>query len=466
MSPELAREILSLAAPPVAGALVGWAAAVIVTGALPRALAGAGVMPQLASRALNALRSEAGRARTTAVVSAAISALLQTPLGKLRPQAPVPGSPSVEQALGDVLRGWLGSRWAIHSVRQLLSRGVTLLSALRVGELAEKYHLQSFIAERLLPLLAGREVRDKIALAAGAILRKGFPAAGGARGALEGALAPLLPKGVDRLMEWLRSEGMRAELTQRGRTLLASTLERLNVLQRFLLSAGQFDRRLEEKMPEIVEDALASLESMARTPDIQKRFLAVILSAAGDGKEGSPPSGAEEAAAAAVRGLLSRLEDSGERREIARRLEDAVREAAGPTLGTAARRILGVDEGQLVERLGVLVLERLSRQETASGIAREITLLAGRFAEENADIPLGVLLRMDGPRKQQADASLSAAAGAILEEKLPLILAAFNGEALARRAAVAVRGWAGVFGAGLGFLVGLVPAALRVLGVS
>jgi hypothetical protein len=272
-------------------------------------------------------------------------------------------------------------------------------------------------------------------------------------------------------MEWLRTEEMRGELARRGRELLGSTLEKLHAVQRLLVTAGQFDRRLDEKMPEIVEDALASLESLARSPENQKRFLAALRAALEDwlaGRSGSASEAgkAAETMAGLAEGFLSRFSDPGEREKTAALIEGFLLGPAGQSVGGLVRGLAEIGEGEIVERLSRWVLEYLTREETASGLSREISRAAERFASENSQVPVGDLLAVDGARKAGADALVSRAVNGLLEERLPLILTQLDIRGLALRAVRAGRGWVDAFGAAVGFLVGLAAAAVRLFGVS
>ncbi len=62
-------------------------------------------------------------------------------------------------------------------------------------------------------------------------------------------------------INFLESDEIKKELEIHGRTLLKDILNKLNRIQRFLLSAGQYDRTLDENMLDIVDDTIRNLEN-------------------------------------------------------------------------------------------------------------------------------------------------------------------------------------------------------------
>jgi uncharacterized membrane protein YheB (UPF0754 family) len=74
------------------------------------------------------------------------------------------------------------------------------------------------------------------------------------------------------LMEWLRNPVMRKELSKQGRSVLRDILGKLNPLQRIVVSAGQYDKTLDENMGSIIVDILNSIDSFL-TSDATKEEL-------------------------------------------------------------------------------------------------------------------------------------------------------------------------------------------------
>jgi hypothetical protein len=382
MTPGLARDIILLGSPPVAGALLGWALAEMALALVPRLLERPG---RVEEAALSLLRRDESRDRLASAVSRLTAGILDSTFGSRQTGAASP----------PFLSWLLGSRLVLQFVRGAVGRGVSALFRTPASELARQVNLQRLIS--------------------GGILS---PA----------ALSPLLPRGVDGLMAWLRSDAMKDELTTRGRSLLAGTLEKLHAVQRFLISAGQFDKRLDEKMPEVVEDALAAVEALARSPANQERFLRSMTETLGR------PGAIEEA--------LIR---------------------PGESVGALVFRLFGLTEDAAREGLSNFTLGLLVREETASALAGAAG--EGLSRPGGAGVRLGELLGVDGRKKGEMDAFLAERAGGLLEGSLPELVREANPGGIVRGVVRRNRGRVDALGALIGFCAGLVPAGLRFLGV-
>ncbi len=102
---------------------------------------------------------------------------------------------------------------------------------------------------------------------------------------LQGILTPEVRQAFTRVLEstyepgvaffltWLRRPEIRHELSIRGKHILWDILRKLTSVQRFLLSAGQYDKTLEERMPEIISDLLKTLEGSLENPENKDRLI-------------------------------------------------------------------------------------------------------------------------------------------------------------------------------------------------
>lgn len=93
------------------------------------------------------------------------------------------------------------------------------------------------------------------------------------RAALFSVLAALYEPAVAFLFEWLRRPPNSKELTIRGKQVLKDIILQLTSIQRLLLSAGQYDRQLEDRMPAIVKDLLNTFEHSLLDPRNRVRVL-------------------------------------------------------------------------------------------------------------------------------------------------------------------------------------------------
>jgi len=78
------------------------------------------------------------------------------------------------------------------------------------------------------------------------------------------------------VMDFLHRDDIKKELESKGRILLREVLFKLNSLQRLFLSAGQYDKTIEEKMPEIIEELIASLDNLLKEDRMKKKLLTSV----------------------------------------------------------------------------------------------------------------------------------------------------------------------------------------------
>ncbi len=529
---QLVATIVGWAGPPVIGAVIGWITNDIAIRMLFRPLREVrvlgirlpftpGIIPkergrlaksigQMVSRELiteEALRRQIHEPKALEALSTTVAKLtaevLSRPLGSFgqprsgegaagpvdgpadgpTPDVPRPFVPAwIEELLRSLAVRLTGSRAFIQTVRDLAGRLVASVAAMRPGDI-RGFDIERFLADRVLPLLAQPDTRASVAEALGALLseRAGELATDDVLDRLVGMLRPAIPPVLDRLMEWVRSAETRAILEREARQFLSTTLEQLNVLQRLIVSAGQFDRRLDERMPQVVEELIAAIERIVRDADTQERAMEAIGRAARDwrdrlGRDPSSVRGLSSTAAGLVDGLLAGLADPGKRQRAAHLIRERLARGDA-TIGGIARRALGLDESQVAEYLSARALEWLTRAGTAGAMSHELSALAHRFVEDNAAVTLGELLGVDAARKERLDAALTERLVGVIDTRLREILLGVNVEELVVRKvdsldvldverlllqviASQLR-WVIWFGAILGFVIGLGQLALQ-----
>ncbi|HTP59724.1 MAG TPA: hypothetical protein VMM82_12460 [Spirochaetia bacterium] len=266
----------------------------------------------------------------------------------------------------------------LHETRQEIAHKVSLLFSLPLKDVASRTGAAPFLADHVLPFLAQKETRVTLARAVGSAARRQGQSLL-TDDLVEGISTPLgrqLPVAVERIIEWMESEPMRETLAARGRELLPRILDTLNVMQRFLLSAGQFDRRLDEKMPEIVEETLQALERIMRDPVQQHALRDRILLAVRDWRDG--PAAGEDMALPMEKVVDGYLESLGkpEARQAFRHSLEAYLTNGGLSLGAFLGRYAGLDQARVSDSVANAVLEWLSRPQASKAISAR--LLAGQ----------------------------------------------------------------------------------------
>ena len=533
------HRVLPWAAPPLLGAVIGYVTNDVAIRMLFRPLAEKrlfglrlpftpGVIPRqryelaesiarmvsselITPEAVRGQMASAGfRERLESNVQSLLGDLLDRPLAELGGADREALLGSLERFLADALAGFFSSRSFIHGARALITGGVHRLSGLTLAELfagagpgPRLPGLGELVAERLLPLLSSPENRRR---AAGTVRRwlearragsPGEPQSAAGRssggqalalpaelmqsiGALGGlAVTPLL----ESLFGWLEQGPTRVELEGRGKDLLRGVLDKLNVLQKFLVSAGQFDRRLEQKMPEIVEDSLRALREYAfhpRTLDRLKRLPEEALERWSRRPAAEALAGIEpQEAADLVERALAALDGESFRRRLARGVKRWAEGQRERSLGELAGRLLGLGEQELAELASVRVLDYLSRPESSQAIAAEVIGFSRRFLSEHERDSLRSLLKVEGESQRRAGTWLSARLQGVLESRVPALIEGFDIRQLVTAKVNALDvaqveklllmviarqlKWINLFGAILGALIGLAQLLLRLL---
>jgi uncharacterized membrane protein YheB (UPF0754 family) len=87
------------------------------------------------------------------------------------------------------------------------------------------------------------------------------------------------------LIDFLRKDEIHQEMEIHGKIFLSNAILKLNVFQRFFISAGQYDKTLQEKMPEIIDDFIKQLDALIKDETNQKRLTAFFQSISIEQKE-------------------------------------------------------------------------------------------------------------------------------------------------------------------------------------
>jgi hypothetical protein len=494
----LLPQVIPWVAPPlvgaVVGAVVGYAAGHIGLRVLlsPRRRSGlARGIGGLAARELPPLiarvrqpASQAGLLRFVSVISEHVLAL---PLSAVASSS----GASLTDSLEVVLRRIFGSPAFINGVRGIVAGLVSSVLGRRPVDLLGRADVKTLVTERILPLLSDPERRAALArsLASLAAGRAGGLLTDDVLSGLEGALEPVLPSAGERAALWLQSSETRQLLSERARELLPRILDKLNVVQRLLLSAGQYDRRLAEKMPEIVDDTVRSLQEVARDRSQQKRVLAAGMAALRDwrdalqkdGKGGSGADGVRQGLEPLIGRALKTLEDPAVRARVSGSLETWL--ASGhQTVGGILGSTFGIQEAQVVDFVSERVLTWLTADRAAAQAAIALSGFVSRFLADNGAAKIRDLAGVDAARKERLDGFLVARLRDAADRLLPEILGGidigtFVAERIAgldaqvtQRLASQVVGprlkWIAVPGAFVGFVVGLFELILKILGAG
>jgi uncharacterized membrane-anchored protein YjiN (DUF445 family) len=191
------------------------------------------------------------------------------------------------------------------------------------------------------------------------------------------ALDAAFPGLARQLLQFLMQDEIHRGLEIQGRIFLNNAIPKLSMLQRFFISAGQYDKTLHERMPEIIDDLIEQLEALLYDADTRRRIISFVEKS--------------------LHSLVSRKTSLDTLSQIVASL--AMSNLDMP-LGEAVKRLTAGDP-----RTGILRIRDAVGQK--GGAEFNQTVLggaAGRFFEAHKDTAFSELLLIDSSKKEKIDA--------------------------------------------------------------
>ncbi|GAB4367563.1 MAG: DUF445 family protein [Spirochaetales bacterium] len=283
-------------------------------------------------------------------------------------------------------------------------------------------------------------------------------------------LDPLYSAVGNWVVRFLRSPEVKRDLEIHGRFLLREILAELSFFQRLLITAGQYDRTLEERMPFIVEDVIRAIERAKDGGPLKEKVLTKVTE--------EVEKLMDEPLGEWVEPLWALLEKgvrNGLRGAIQRILPS--QEEEGLLLGIWISRLSGVSRQDLTGRTLELIHAWVYQRPVEDGIRmfiRNMWEVPGKVLGEKT---IGELIPQAREEKKNLNLFLIRTIFDILSEKLPVILSALDVEDLVARRIdeldiEEVEGlllsiisrhlrWINVFGGILGALIGTVQVLIH-----
>jgi uncharacterized membrane protein YheB (UPF0754 family) len=128
-----------------------------------------------------------------------------------------------------------------------------------IGAIVER---QLLTPEIVIARLRQQEVREKIGALIAGRTEQLFNRASGDSSPLTDLAEGAWPLLSEALIAFLATPEVHRRMEIHGRVFLDRAILRLNVLQRFFLSAGQYEATLHDRMPEIIDDLIGQLEQI------------------------------------------------------------------------------------------------------------------------------------------------------------------------------------------------------------
>ncbi len=193
----------------------------------------------------------------------------------------------LERVVVPLLAALLRSPGTHQAVATIVSNAAGVLGGRRIADLVGKSDREQ-LSKAIARIVASPEVRREIVAVVGRWLTRELESDRTISERIPGRFWVELYRAFDGMYEPLLSEAVsflsrpdiRNELSVRGKLLLQDVLDKLNLLQRLLISAGQYDRSLTENMPAIIDDLLETLEEAAHNRTNRDKILAAVVQAA------------------------------------------------------------------------------------------------------------------------------------------------------------------------------------------
>ena len=434
------------------------------------------------------VRSRQFRDGLHGAVSRLTDGFLNTAIGDLKRSESCSGSVGLLPLVEALIRGFLRSAGIKRLIDVVIHAGLRSLTSRQIGELFASDEQKERFISWVVSLLRAPDTGDSL-------VRKMTEWIGD-RSAREIRLNEYVPPEVKEwvvgiadtlyepffgfVMEWLESESMRDQIESKARSLLKNILDKLSVLQRFFVVATQYDRTLDEKMPEIVNDMFVSMRDTIDDEKTRRKMLDTI------------GSNIDRLRASTFGEVNKRYKIAS---RFAKALESVQRTIAEDPAGDSLKAILRAILVQLEHRslesflehaltvqdaanyLSQLVLK--SMQDSEDRISRAAIENVSEIVDKSGQTSVRDLLGITDEGKQKLDESLCAMAGEALEERVAdilqtldlhtVVVSKINGlavedvEGLLMRVIHRHLKWINVFGAILGFLIGMMQILTRLL---
>lgn len=290
---------------------------------------------------------------------------------------------------------------------------------------------------------------------------------------------------VGAAVEYLNAPAIRAELEIRGKLFLKDAMAELNAFQRFFVSAAQYDKTLNDRMPAIVDDLIVQIEDFAEEPANRELFVSAIRRAAetfssltveeASRRFGIDPLRAARSWASRIfTGFSGLLREDSPSSADPGSISSAVMRAVTAPLAELLRSRLGLDIDTARRRLADALVSRFR----SNGPSLVRPLAAGILAE-HGDKSLSSFLSIDSGEKDRIDEYLAEKTLSLMDERISAVLAGLDIEKIVadridsldmedvERIVLDVLAdqlkWINVFGALLGALLGAFQASLSLI---
>lgn len=293
--------------------------------------------------------------------------------------------------------------------------------------------------------------------------------------AISRVLEGIYPPVFEGVMAFLKKDETLDELEIRGRRFLHDVIDKLTGLQRLLITAGQYDRTLDENMDRIVADLVAHIERAGKTEENRKNVIAFIegelrrLSAAGLGDTPERQERVMLIVREVMRKLREIMEDEKFREALSDRLARALLKEDRTVRGLMGT-VPGLRQEDIESYLTGLVVRMVRNVFSKDTMAEGLT---SDFRHQSIE----KILALGSEEKERLDDRITGWTVSMINRKIPDILRSVNihslvvdrinsfdivtMEQLILRVVKKHLRWITVFGGFLGAVIGLAQIAVN-----
>jgi hypothetical protein len=313
---------------------------------------------------------------------------------------------------GEATKAFVASEAFSQAVTAALSRAVSIVTELPLSSLLPVETVGTMTRDLLSPSNLDRLdglIKERLRAQGNLAPRISGPGSAQRPSTLSPLLEPFVPVIVDSLYSaavplvegFLNDVETRQTIGTSALEIVRRAVSRLNVLQRLIVGAANYERSLAETMPEAIEDLVDMVSRILRSSSMRERVLATVQDLwhgqEGEGIEGLGALWATLVQHQALETALAQAVDALGRSgpELAERVSELVARHPDASLSSLLGA-LGIDPSHLAEAAapGLTQLLRAS-DEAASFPARAVKALASAFLGSLAPRRLSGLLGVD-----------------------------------------------------------------------
>jgi len=288
----------------------------------------------------------------------------------------------------------------------------------------------------------------------------------------------LYPLIVESGIRFLNEASTRTELEIRGKLFLRDAMTELNAFQRFFISAAQYDKTLNERMPAIIDDLIHQIEELSDDPRSRVRFSLAVSRSFKDFSDLSVDRAAEklkvdpvDTARLFASRLFASFSKSARNPSQDNFFYTLLREVSSEPLSVILRDRLGVELEPTKERFSTAIISYVRREGPAS-IPRFVDGVLSEYGEKS----VSAILSINPDEKQKFDVFLTDKMLVVMDERISSVLQSLDVRKIVseridsldmldvERIVLDVLAnqlkWINVFGAILGGLIGIIQVSI------